>query len=1211
MKEYLFHINLYDVLLLGSIFIGMAFAQLLWFAKKNDRKANLFISLLLVVVSLWLVAALGRDIGLDSYFTGWDRIPLRLSLAPGPLLYFYVLQITRPEYKFGYKDWLHFIPLLPDLAAQIFGGQFNAVLPLLMFCSVAAYLYLSHKAIQHFYNNLKFNEGDRFRQHFRGLQNSLMGFGLLALLWLCFGATDYIYYDHRLSLRAYDPLYLLLAAMVIRLAALAIARPAPGPVIAAASSAGHLSASELKRKAAWLKKTMQAGLHYQDAELTLNSLAGRLGLTTHELSRIINQGLKKNFNDFINEYRVAEVIRKMQEPAFDRLKLTGIAYDSGFNSKSTFHRIFKQVTGRSPAEYKAEREKVLPTYNLRPVSTPAAVLLRQKTVPVWAGERSNRNYMFKNYLKIAFRNFRSNKLSTLINVISLAVGTTAALVIYLVIHFDFSFDRFHKDRDRIFRVVTNSMTSGQPSYNAGIPGSAIGIVKDRLAGVDASARIFSLYQPNVSVTSGHSGPIFKAQDNVILTDDGYFRLFSYNWLAGSAEQALSQPNQVVLTAGQAKKYFPLLDYSQMIGRAVMYDSLRTTVSGIVADIRQNTDLTFHDFISFPTVSVTPALKTQVMVNSFHSITPEQQLFVRLSDQSSATRVTGQLNQLYKHDYPPSANQTGTQSFYLQPLTDLHFNANYGTYGNGRVASKTTLYELSAIAVFLLLLGCINFINLSTAQSIKRAKEIGIRKTMGSSRGQLIAQFIIETFLVTLFTVILSAAMMPLLLQYFADFIPAGVNAGLLIQPGILAFLLLLAFIVALAAGFYPAMILSGYNPVSVLRGQAQSESGKTRTSMLRKSLTVAQFAIAQFFIMATILVSKQIYYALHKDLGFKKEAILIVNSPWKDRQPGKMKVFIDKLNAIPQVEQVSAGRDAPMSNDPHSASAIYRDGKKEIKVDKIGEKFGDQNYIHVYHIRLLAGRGLQPQDTVNTVLINQTLAQLLGFKDPHDAIGKSLEGFQGKPRTQIIGVVADFHQESIHAPIIPLVILTSTNVYFNGTFHVALKPNGAGNWKTAISNIQTAWKEVYAGEDFSYQFFDESIAQLYTSEQNTSKLLNWATGFSILISCLGLLGLTIYTANQRKKEIGIRKVMGASVAQVVLLLSAELTLLVVVAFVVATPLAWLAMNKWMQSFVDRTTISWWVFIASGGGMFILAILTSASQTIKAALTNPVKSIREQ
>jgi len=383
--------------------------------------------------------------------------------------------------------------------------------------------------------------------------------------------------------------------------------------------------------------------------------------------------------------------------------------------------------------------------------------------------------------------------------------------------------------------------------------------------------------------------------------------------------------------------------------------------------------------------------------------------------------------------------------------------------------------------------------------------------------------------------------------------------------------------------------------------------------MLRKSLTVAQFAIAQFFIMSTIMVSKQIYYAIHKDLGFKKDAILIVNSPWKNRQVSLNQVLYNKFRAIPQIELISMGRDAPASDDSHSTEAGYKDGKKEIKMENLGLKFGDENYVKVYHIKLLAGRNLVPGDTTKAFLINNTLAKLIGFKNPDDAVGKVISKFNGDKDMQIVGVVADFNPESVHAAIGPLAILTSTNYYFNGTFHIALKPQtvGGDEWKSAIASMEKAWKQVYPNDDFEYQFFDESIARLYANEQKTSALLSWATGLSILISCMGLLGLAIYTTNQRTKEIGVRKVLGATVSQIATLLSAELVWLIALAFVIISPLAWYAMNKWMQNFADRTPISWWIFVLSGVGMLLIALLTSGFQTIKAALANPVKSLRSE
>ncbi|RYE26972.1 MAG: FtsX-like permease family protein, partial [Sphingobacteriaceae bacterium] len=484
------------------------------------------------------------------------------------------------------------------------------------------------------------------------------------------------------------------------------------------------------------------------------------------------------------------------------------------------------------------------------------------------------------------------------------------------------------------------------------------------------------------------------------------------------------------------------------------------------------------------------------------------------------------------------------------------------------------------------------------------------KTMGSSRGQLILQFLSETLLITVMAVCIAVFLCPVILKIFKDFIPDGVKADYLHRPKLILFLIGLTGVVTVLSGFYPALVLSGYRPVLVLKSQATGHSSKSRNAFLRKTLTVIQFVIAQFFIMATLLVGKQIYYALHKDLGYKKDAIIILHLPSKRTDLGRDQVFINRLHSLPQVELISIGGAAPASGGTSSTEYVYNDGKKEIKTD-VQLKYGDENYISLYKIKLLSGRNLTGRDTSKAILINATYARELGFKNPTEASGNYIT--YNEKQLQIIGVVADFYQKSLRSAVKPLAILTSPDNYNAGTIHIALKPQTAGGneWKTAIAAIQKSWKEIYPEDDFDYAFFDENIAKLYQSEQHTSTLLSWTTSVSILISCLGLLGLALYTTNQRTKEIGVRKVLGASVTQILSLLSRELILLVLLAFVLVTPLAWWAMNKWMQDFADRTPISWWIFLVSGGGMLLLALCTSSFQTIKAALANPVKSLRSE
>ncbi|HEX8024503.1 FtsX-like permease family protein [Mucilaginibacter sp.] len=551
---------------------------------------------------------------------------------------------------------------------------------------------------------------------------------------------------------------------------------------------------------------------------------------------------------------------------------------------------------------------------------------------------------------------------------------------------------------------------------------------------------------------------------------------------------------------------------------------------------------------------------------------------------------------------------------LQPLDDIHFNPDYNIFNFSSPASKTTLYQLLAIGIFLLLLACINYVNLTTAQSAQRAKEIGIRKTLGSSRIQLVFQFLSETLLITFFAVCISVFLAPVILKMFADVISPDIHANML-RPDVMFFLVILTIVISVMSGFYPAIVLSGYKPASVLKNQVQGNSNKTRNAWLRKSLTVSQFVIAQFLLMATIFVSRQIYYALHKNLGFKKDAILVINTPWENTKASSNQVLLNEFRLMPQVALVGLGNDPPSANVYNWLRGTYNDGKKQITTDEVTFKSGDENYIKIYQLKLLAGRNISEADTGKGIIINNTYAKLLGFTNPQDVIGKELKYGGGKGRkVNVIGVVTDFYQWSLHFPIHPLVLFSgSPDRRPMMTLHVSLKPEtpGGNEWKTAITNMGKAWKKVYPDDDFDCHFYDETIAWFYYEEQHTSALLTWATGVSILISCLGLLGLAVYTTNQRTKEIGIRKVFGASVAQIVILLSTELIWLILLAFVIVTPLAWYAVNKWMEGFADHVAISWWVFVVSGAGMLLTGLFTLSFRTIRAGMANPVKSLRNE
>ncbi|WP_448701254.1 FtsX-like permease family protein [Mucilaginibacter sp. AW1-3] len=813
--------------------------------------------------------------------------------------------------------------------------------------------------------------------------------------------------------------------------------------------------------------------------------------------------------------------------------------------------------------------------------------------------------MLKNYFKTAWRSLMRFKVFTLINILGLAIGISASMVIYLIVHYDFTFDKFENDNARIYRVVSDMKFSGNPYHNSGVPAPVGEAVRNELSGISLVSAFHQHNSETKVIIPGNTKQplVLKNQGDIIFADVNYFKLIPYEWIAGSANTALNDPLKVVLTEKSAKLYFPDLRADQVIGRQVIYDSVATTVTGVVKTLSRNTDFIFHDFISLSTIPAT-GLKKNYSWGNWGMTNGSSQLYVKLNPGITKQQIEKQLagiNTKYvkKHKGFESA-------FNLQPLSDVHFNADYRNY-NGRLANKPTLYGLLIVAAFLLLLGSINFINLSTAHASQRAKEIGIRKTMGSTKAQLILQFLSETFLITLLATILSIILAPVLLSIFSGFIPKDLHFNLLHQPDLIMFMILLVVTVSVLSGFYPSWVLSRYNPILVLKNQAYANTGKTRRVWIRKSLTIFQFLIAQFFIMGTFLVAKQIHYTLNKDLGFKKDAIITLSTPFS-KQLNSRFVLLNKLKSIPGIELVSLGGNPPATMGANSGQVSYKDGKKEIQLD-VQFKYGDPNYLKLYHLKLLAGTNTHESDTVKEVIVNETYAHMIGFKNATDAVGKTLDWSGVK--LPIVGVMRDFNQESLHSEIRPLMFTgASSNSY---ELHVALGPENADGtaWKNTIDKIGKAYKDIYPEEDFDYDFYDKRIEGFYHSEQQISSLLTWATGLAIFISCLGLLGLVIYTTNLRTKEIGIRKVLGASVANLVAILSTDFIKLVLMSFIIALPVAWYAMNKWLQNFAYRTSINWWIFALSGALMILIALATLSFQTVKAAIANPVNSLKNE
>ena len=818
--------------------------------------------------------------------------------------------------------------------------------------------------------------------------------------------------------------------------------------------------------------------------------------------------------------------------------------------------------------------------------------------------------VFKNYCLTAYRNFTRNKVFSLITILGLSIGISAALVIFLIVFHEFSFDRFEQDGDRIFRVVLDAHINGGEGHSAGLPAPLGGAVQQELAGVEQTVPIFQFQgdaTATVLVAPEHRGAAatYKNQKEIVFTSPAYFKMLSYRWLAGSPASSLEQPFSVVLTESRARQYFPQVSPDKITGRELAYndghDDLRVTVSGIVKDLNENTGFRGAEFISLATISKTN-LQEKFMMTVWNDWMTYSHLYVKLAEGHSRELAERQLADLFKK-HNTDKDKSHVLEFHLQPLSDIHFNNRYPEVGH-ELGHKPTLYGLLAVAVFLLLLGCINFINLSTAQASRRAKEIGIRKTMGSSKKQLMGQVLSETFFITVLATLLSVVLTPVLLNMFRDFIPAGLQLDLLHQPYMWLFLLLLIMVVSFLAGIYPAFILAGFNPVLVLKNQVLAGTGQVRSARIRKTLTVSQFVIAQFFIIGTLIVSKQIHYSLHKDIGFRTEAILTFNLPFDTvRTHGPR--LLNEIKAIPEVEMASSGFFSPASEGVAYANVSY--GARPDLHLNVNLRWGDTGYLNLYGIKILAGRNVVQSDGFKEFLVNETYAKLLGFRHPEEALNKQLD-FNGQ-HIPIVGVMKDFNGESLHAPIGPVVFAGGSG----SIFHIRLRPQNSNGqiWQSGIGKIKRAYAQIYPGADFSYAFLDDALAKLYTTEENIGRLLLWATGLTIFISCLGLLGLVIYTTNTRAREIGVRKVLGASVAGIVSLLSKDFVRLVLLAFFIAAPIAWWASHKWLNNFAFRTDLSWWVFVISGLLMLMFALVTLSIQIVRTALANPVNSLRTE
>jgi putative ABC transport system permease protein len=831
--------------------------------------------------------------------------------------------------------------------------------------------------------------------------------------------------------------------------------------------------------------------------------------------------------------------------------------------------------------------------------------------------------MLRSYFKTAVRRLSKDKLYSLVNTIGLTIGISACLLIWLMAHYELSFDRFHPDRDRTYRAVSQRIFPGMSDWQTlgNISFGATHAIQRFYPGLDQIASFYS-YNVSVTVPPAAAGAVLATPNtpvkyepgeawDMIVTEPAWFSIFQYKWLTGSPATALNEPFRVVLAASKARKYFGSIPYSQMIGKKLVYDdSLALTVTGVVDDWQQHTDLIFKDFISFSTIGVS-FLRQHVgfddpgKPDSWGERTYAQ-TYIKLKKGVSPGTFDPFIANIVKNR-PAGREPANKLVIRLQPLADLHFDARYDDFYT-RKTHKPTLYILIGTALFILFLAVINFINLSTAQAFSRAREVGTRKVLGSGRSGIIHQFLTETALLIAAAVTLSPLILWWVFRAFPEFIPPGLAYTELWSPTTILFLGGTAILTLLLAGLYPAFVLSGLSPALSLKGKV-TELG-IRRPYLRQCLTVFQFGIALFFIVATLIVGRQLHYMLHKDLGFRQDNIVDIDlqhiNPNLPYTGDDIDRFAALLRRLPGVEVLSL-----------NAFTIAQKGQRGFNLKDLASgtqlamatRIGDEHYVPLFGLKIIAGRNIQvPKvDTETEILLSETAARQFGYTRPEDAIGHRMVA--GRWTGPVVGIIADFYSQSLQDPLSPVFIMAWTLPPWN----VSVRWRTTGYSKridpNTLAAMQKAFKEVYPTEDFQYDIFKEEVAGFYEEEHRLSTIINVAMIIMILISCMGLFGLAAFSTGQRTKEIGIRKVLGATIPGIIALLARQFLTLVVIAFLIASPVAWYFLNHWLLDYANRISIEWWEFAFAGIGAIVVALLTIGYHSVRAALVNPVESLR--
>ncbi|MGB6152052.1 MAG: ABC transporter permease [Pricia sp.] len=794
--------------------------------------------------------------------------------------------------------------------------------------------------------------------------------------------------------------------------------------------------------------------------------------------------------------------------------------------------------------------------------------------------------MFKNYLKIAWRNLLKRKVFTTINILGLALGFGSSILIYLFLSHHLSFDDFHDNSGRIYRMNTE-IQRDDIGYRASVPPGFAKVFREEYDYADKVAKI--VWRDGVVLDAKKNGNETKFKEDIAYAEEDFFRIFNFPLVNGSNAISLSAPNTAVLTEKKAQALFGKTD---VVGETFVLENDKTIeITGVLKEWPKTSFLDTEIFISFENLVDNFEFGAS---ESWGGTTGNLQCFALLKPNQDIAHIESVLTELPKKHRPDSKSR---HIYKLQPLSDIHFNPDYTGL------NPTFLIIFGIIGLFLIVIACINFINISTAQAFYRSKEIGIRKVLGSFKQHLFWQFIMETFLISLFAVLLGVLAALLFLPSFNALFELQLSPKGLLSVQFFGFLSLLLGLVAFLSGSYPGLLMSRIVPVLALKGKLKhSDTGGTST---RKVLVVAQFAISITLIVATLVISKQIDYAMNTDLGFDKESIVMLEIP-ADIEPIQFESLKERLDIIAGVQNVSGCLSSPGGANNDWGTSVKFHNRPEEEEFSIQAKIGDEDYLSTFDIPLVAGRNFFKSDSVSEMLVNEKFAEKLGLASSEELLGKKIQVNGGETKATIVGVVKNFHDSSFSEEISPIFIAAKMNWYGE----IAVKINHL-NTKATLEKIDTEWSRTFSDYVFDYRFLDDRVAELYETEQRYLSLSKVFSGLAIFIGCLGLYGLILFFVGQRTKEIGIRKVLGSNTGNILALFSVDFLKLILIAGALATPITWYFMEQWLQGYTYRTEVHWWYFLIAVAVVMIVTLITISYQTIKVALASPVKSLRSE